>query len=113
MSSMLLFPIADHCIFPFVDRDFTPTPSRERLWRDVKAYYSMKVSHKGTSMNDPGGVKFKKTVLKGMWPREKFHIFFSILQGLSFVFLTKKIIFMWPLGMIRDYYLWITDPKVA
>lgn len=82
---MLLFATSDHCIFPFVDRGFISTPPRERLWRHVKAYYSMKVSHKGSSMNDPGSVKFKKTVLKGMWPCERFPCFFHI-PGFEFWF---------------------------
>lgn len=30
--------------------------------------------------------------------------FFPILQGLSFDFLTNKIIFMWPPEIVRDYY---------
>lgn len=72
MSSMLLFATSDHSIFPCVDRDFASTPPRERLWRDVKAYYSMEVSHQDSSVNDPGSVEFKKTVLKGMWPHERF-----------------------------------------
>lgn len=106
MSSMLLFSTSDHSIFPFIDRDFTSTPPREKLWRDVKACYSMEVSHKGFSLNDPGSVKFKKTVLKCAWLRERILWgFFHVLQGLSFGFLTNKIIFMWPPEMRRVYYL--------
>lgn len=86
MSSTLLFVTSDHSIFPFVDSDFTSTHPREKLWRDVKACYSMEVSHKGSSLNDPGSVKFKKTVLNGMWLCERFPWGFSHVEGFEFWF---------------------------